>query len=71
MGKHHHHPNKGHGDGSPSPSARNHLHHNWFFYVAGFFLLVALIAFVFSGNNLSWQFSAALPQPAPSSAVGR
>jgi hypothetical protein len=58
MSKHHHHPNEGHGEGSPPRSMRNHLHHNWFFYVSGIFILVALLAFVLSGN-LSWQFSAA------------
>jgi hypothetical protein len=58
MSKHHHHPDEGHGSGNPPHSARNHLQHHWFFYVAGVFILVALIAFVLSGN-LSWQFSAA------------
>ena len=62
MSKHHHHPNEGHGDGGPPRPVRDHLHHNWFFYTAGVFLLLALLAFVFSGN-LAWQFSAAPPQP--------
>jgi hypothetical protein len=62
MSKHHHHPNEGHGDGNPASSIRGHLHHNWFFYVSGIFILVALLGFIFSGN-LSWQFSAEpLPQ---------
>jgi len=61
---HHHHPNEGHGDGSPPRSMRNHLHHNWFFYVSGLFILVALLAFILSGN-LSWQFSAAAPPQTP------
>jgi hypothetical protein len=64
MSKHHHHPNEGHGSGDPPRSLRGHLHHNWFFYVSGVFLLVALLGFIFSGN-LSWQFSASAPQPTP------
>jgi hypothetical protein len=52
MSKHHHHPNEGHGDGNPASSIRGHLHHNWFFYVSGLFILVALLAFIFSGNLL-------------------
>ena len=64
MGKHHHHPNEGHGPGNPPRSVRNHLHHNWFFYVSGIFILVALLAFIASGN-LFWQPSAPAPQPKP------
>jgi hypothetical protein len=64
MSKHHHHPNEGHGDGNPPRSARDHLHHNWFFYVSGIFILIALLAFVLSGN-LSWQFSVAPPPQTP------
>ncbi|MCE0496350.1 MAG: hypothetical protein LV481_00175 [Methylacidiphilales bacterium] len=64
MGKHHHHPNEGHGDGNSPRSFRGHLHHNRFFYVSGVFILVALLAFIFSGN-LTWQFSASAPQSKP------
>jgi hypothetical protein len=64
MSKHHHHPHEGHGDGNPPPSLRGHFHHNWFFYVSGLFLLIALLAFIASGN-LSWQFSASAPPQTP------
>jgi len=64
MSKHHHHPDEGHGDGNSPPSLRNHLHHNWFFYVSGIFILVALLGFILSGN-LSWQFSALPPPQTP------
>jgi hypothetical protein len=60
MSKHHHHPDEGHGGGNPPNRVRDHLHHNWFFYVSGIFILLALLAFIFSGN-LSWQFSASPP----------
>jgi len=58
VSKHHHHPNEGHGEGNPPRTVRGHLHHNWFFYVSGIFILVALLAFIFSGN-LSWNFNMA------------
>ena len=48
MSKHHHNPHEGHSNGESSKG--DHMHHNWFFYVAGFFLLLALLAFIFSGN---------------------
>jgi hypothetical protein len=64
MSKHHHHPDEGHGAGEAPRSMRGRLHHNWFFYVSGIFLLVALICFVLSGN-LAWRFSPALPSPVP------
>jgi hypothetical protein len=64
MGKHHHHPNEGHGPGNPPRAMRDHLHHNWFFYVSGIFILIALLAFIVSGN-LSWRFSPTAPQPKP------
>jgi len=64
MSKHHHHPHEGHGSGG-SPQ-NDHLHHNWFFYVAGFFLFVALLAFIFS-RNLAFHPGVAPPpsKPAP------
>jgi hypothetical protein len=62
MSKHHHHPNEGHGEGEPPRSVRGHLHHNWFFYVSGVFIFVALLGFILSGN-LAWRFSALPPQP--------
>jgi hypothetical protein len=64
MGKHHHHPHEGHGAGNPPRSLRDHLHHHWFFYVSGIFLLIALLAFILSGN-LAWQFSASAPKQQP------
>jgi hypothetical protein len=70
MSKHHHHPNEGHGGGGSPRSMQNHLHHNWFFYVSGIFILVALLAFVFSGN-LAWPQSAPPLHPAPVSGVGK
>lgn len=70
MSKHHHHPNEGHGDGVSTDSAKNHLHHNWFFYVAGFFILLALLGFIFSGN-LAWQPTSPPTPPAPVSSDGR
>jgi hypothetical protein len=68
MGKHHHHPDEGHGAGNPSGSARGHLHHNWFFYVSGLFILLALLAFIFS-VNLAWRPSAGPPAQTPSIGV--
>jgi uncharacterized integral membrane protein len=64
MSKHHHHPNEGHRSGEPAAS-RKPLHHDWRFYVAGFFLLIALLAFIFSGN-LAWVPA---PGPAPGAAA--
>ena len=64
MGKHHHHPNEGHGAGNPPGSAKNHFQHHWFFYVSGVFILLALLAFIGSGN-LSWNFNAAAPPAKP------
>lgn len=59
MSKHHHHPHEGHSSGNP-PKAK----HNWFFYVAGIFILIALLAFIFSGD-LVFNPSATPPPPAP------
>jgi len=59
---HHHHPDEGHGDGVPPRSAKNHLHHNWFFYVAGFFILLALIGFIMAGTP-AWQVVAPAQPP--------
>jgi len=70
MSKHHHHPNEGHSEGEPPRAARDHLHHNWFFYVAGFFILVALIGFILAGSP-AWQLTAAPAQPVSSSVSGR
>jgi hypothetical protein len=63
MSKHHHHPHEGHGDGGPS---NQHLRHNWFFYVAGFFLLLALLGFILSGNLALNPATTPAPAPAPS-----
>jgi hypothetical protein len=64
MSKHHHHPGEGHYGGHPPGSFRAHLHHNFFFYLSGAFLLLALLGFILSGN-LSWQYSVSAPQPKP------
>ena len=63
--------NEGSGEGGPSGSEVRPLRHNWFFYVAGFFLVIAVICFVLS-NTLIWHPPIALPppQPAPSSSGG-
>jgi len=50
MSKHHHHPHEGHSSGDGPGSGRKPLHHTVFFWVAGFFILIALLAFIFSGN---------------------
>ena len=63
MSKHHHHPHEGHSDGGPPKGS--HLRHNWFFYVSGVFLLLALLGFIFSGN-LAWRPAVA---PAPVTSV--
>jgi hypothetical protein len=63
MSKQHHHSNEGQSEGNPPYSAWNHLHHNWFFYLSNL-ILIALIAFVLSGN-FSWQFSATPSSQAP------
>jgi hypothetical protein len=59
MGKHHHNPHEGHRSGVPSGGKP--LHHDWRFYAAGIFILIALLAFIFSGN-LAWRPA---PSPAP------
>ena len=64
MSKHHHHPDEGHSEGNPPGTGRRHFRHNWFFYVSGIFILIALLAFIISGN-LSWNFSAGAPKQAP------
>jgi hypothetical protein len=58
MSKHHHHPHEGHHSGAANAS-RKPLHHDWRFYAAGLLILIALLAFIFSGN-LAWG-----PQPPP------
>jgi hypothetical protein len=63
MSKHHHHPHEGHRDGGSPESCRKPLHHSPFFWVAGFFILLALLGFIFSGN-LAWQ-----PSPLPTQAA--
>jgi hypothetical protein len=62
MSKHHHHPHEGHHSGTPGAS-RKPMHHDWRFYVAGLFLFLALLAFIFSGN-LRWR-PAPPPVPGP------
>jgi hypothetical protein len=70
MSKHHHHPHEGHGSGAAPGSGRKPLHHNVFFWVAGFFILIALLAFIFSGN-LALQPALSTPQPTPSAGVAK
>jgi hypothetical protein len=68
MSKHHHHPHEDHHSGEPGAS-RKPLHHDWRFYVAGFFLFLALLAFIFSGN-LRWRLApASTPASAPTNAA--
>jgi hypothetical protein len=64
MGKHHHNPHEGHRSGVPSGGKP--LHHDWRFYAAGFFILIALLAFIFSGN-LAWRPA---PSPTPPPVAG-
>jgi hypothetical protein len=64
MSEHHHHqPHEGHS----SRETKRPLHHNAFFWVAGFFILVALICFVLAGIPSVWQ-SVHTPPPAPAAA---
>jgi hypothetical protein len=46
MGKHHHHPDEGHSAGAPPGTGRRRWHHSPFFWVAGFFLFLALTLFI-------------------------
>jgi hypothetical protein len=62
MSRHHHHDNKSPREEHPSGRAPYKMHHDWRFYAAGFFLLLALLAFIFSGN-LAWRPVAAPPPP--------
>ena len=66
MSKHHHHPHEGHSAGEAPGTGRKPLHHSPFFWVAGVFILVALLAFIFSGN-LAWRPATSAPQPAAAS----
>ena len=52
MGKHHHKPHEGHSDGThvSRPADAPAKKHSLFFYVAGLFILLGLIAFILSGN---------------------
>jgi hypothetical protein len=60
MSEHHHHkPHEGHHSGDKP--ARGGLHRGWFFWLAGFFLLLALLGFIFSGNL---AFTPAVPATA-------
>ena len=70
MSKHHHHPHEGHGEGNPPGTARGHLRHNWFFYVSGVFLFIALLAFVLTGS-LAWRPPVATPPPAPAAGTAK
>ncbi len=49
VSKHHHHPHEGHGSGDPPGSGRKPLHHHALFWVAGFFILLALVCFIMEG----------------------
>jgi uncharacterized integral membrane protein len=69
MSKHHHHPHEGHGAGNPPGTGRKHLRHTWFFYVAGFFLLLALLGFILSNNLSSVPGPVAPVNAAPSGAA--
>jgi hypothetical protein len=69
MSKHHHHPHEGHNAGNPPGTGKKHLRHNWFFYVAGLFILIALLGFIFS-NNLTLQPNV-VRAPAPAADVAK
>jgi hypothetical protein len=70
MSKHHHHPHEGHSAGNPPGTRHGHLRHNWFFYLAGVMILLALLAFIFSGN-LALRPTTSSPQPAASSGASK
>jgi uncharacterized integral membrane protein len=59
MSKHHHHPHEGHSAGNAPGTGRKAMRHSWFFWIAGVFILLALLGFILS-NNLTMQ-----PAPAP------
>jgi hypothetical protein len=61
---HHHHPHEGHSAG------RKPLHHNWFFWVAGIFILLALIGFIVEGSG-ALRPSAPVEQPSAASGSGK
>ena len=63
MSKHHHHPHEGHSAGDRPASKRPS--HGFFFYVAGFFILIALICFILRGTN----FNVVPAVPAPAAAT--
>jgi hypothetical protein len=48
MSKHHHHPHEGHSSGNPPGTGRQRQ--GPFFYLAGLFILVALICFIVLGS---------------------
>jgi hypothetical protein len=51
MGKHHHKPHEGHSDGTHTQhSAKEPVKHNWFFYLAGLAILIALVVYLLSGD---------------------
>jgi hypothetical protein len=62
MSNHHHLPNEGTGDSDAPDSADRPLRHNWLFYVAGFFLMIALIGFILEGT-VAWRPSPAVTPP--------
>jgi hypothetical protein len=64
MSKHHHHPDEGHSVGTPpasKPQGRG-----FFFYIAGLFILIALLCFILNTANFSW--SPTVPPTPPASA---
>jgi hypothetical protein len=65
MSKHHHHPHEGHHSGTPPTPGRRPWHHSPFFWVAGFFILLGLMCFIFVSSP-SAQPKALPPPPAPS-----
>ena len=69
MSKHHHHnPHEGHSDGTHvQHSAKKPLPHGWFFYLAGFLILVALVIYLLSGDLV---FTPRVTAP-PAGSVGR
>jgi hypothetical protein len=67
MSKHHHHPHEGHSAGDAPGYGRKPLHHNPFFWVAGFFILVALIGFIVEGSGMLRSTPVPVQAPAPAS----
>jgi hypothetical protein len=58
---HHHHPHEGHSHGNPPKSKP--IHHDWRFYAAAGLIILAMVAYLLSGDLLLRPKP--LPAPAP------